>query len=98
MEPEQEKTEEPIIRFGSAGFASAEAAEEDARRTITEDDFLILRNTPCVNDDLVERRRKEIVSFAWVWPPEYGRTLISDSIIEIERRNISVELMKSGVE
>ena len=68
-------------RYGSHGFATAAEAEADAMRTITMDDFVILKMSPKDTDNLAVFRRTTLLPFAWVWPPEYGRSLLSDSIV-----------------
>jgi len=68
-------------RYGSDGFATAEEAEADAVQTITMDDFVILKMTPKDTGNPVVFRRTTLLPFAWVWPPEYGRSFLSDSIV-----------------
>ena len=58
-------------QYGAQGFESAAAAESNAKKSIAANDFIILYH-------------KKLGHFAWAWPPEYGRTLLSESIVEVD--------------
>jgi len=57
--------------YGAQGFESAAAAASNAKKSIEANDFIILYH-------------KKLGHFAWAWPPEYGRTLLSESIVEVD--------------
>jgi len=57
--------------YGAQGFESAAAAASNAKKSIAANDFIILYH-------------KKLGHFAWAWPPEYGRTLLSESIVEVD--------------
>jgi len=57
--------------YGAQGFESAAAAASNAKKSIAANDFIILYH-------------KKLGHFAWAWPPKYGRTLLSESIVEVD--------------
>ena len=56
-------------KFGVEGFSTHKEAIENSMKHTNADNVMILHNL-----------RKN--DFAWVWPPDFARSLLSDTVIE----------------
>ena len=74
-------------RLGALGFETAEESDMDAIRRTTACDYIILHYKAFIPDKqenaYLLTSRPEM--YAWVWPPEYGRSLINDMITEVKK-------------